>query len=57
VGGRLEIVRLLLEAGADLGAFGKSGATPLNIATLNEQVEVLKVLLPLSANYAFHFSP
>ena len=45
-GGYKEIVKLLLDAGADINAFRDDGSTPITIAIVNNQVEVVKVLLP-----------
>ncbi len=43
--GHVEVVKLLLEKGADLIAANSSGWTPLHWASENGHVEVVKLLL------------
>jgi ankyrin repeat protein len=62
--GRLEVVRLLLDAGADPSLTGGNGCTPLMVAVGEGQLEVLRLLLrwgaavdtvePASGCTAFH---
>ncbi|MCY4173941.1 MAG: ankyrin repeat domain-containing protein [Cyanobacteria bacterium MAG CAR3_bin_5] len=44
-GGNLEVVKLLLDAGADLNARDPDGATPLHLAAYEDNPEAMKVLL------------
>ena len=45
VNGRLEVVRLLLDAGADLSLANGAGGTPLMVAAGRGHLEVLRLLL------------
>ncbi|RDL34650.1 uncharacterized protein BP5553_07778 [Venustampulla echinocandica] len=50
--GHVEVVKLLLEKGADLNAATKSGETPFHQASGSGHVEVVKLLLEKEANPA-----
>lgn len=43
-GGHLEVVRLLLEHGADLNACDKDGQTPSDVASLSGKQEIVQLL-------------
>ena len=47
--GHVEIVKLLLEAGAKVNAKGKNDMTALYLASLNNQTEIVKLLLEAGA--------
>lgn len=46
--GHVDVVKLLLEKGADLTVANNSGWTPLHAASLNGHIEVIKLLLDTS---------
>ena len=52
-GGHLEVVRLLLEAGADKNADRPDGVTALMLAAYNEHLEVVRLLLDAGADKSF----
>jgi ankyrin repeat protein len=50
--GHLEIVKLLLDAGADINRKSKSGETPLHLAVTKNHIDVVKCLLVRGADYS-----
>jgi ankyrin repeat protein len=50
--GRIEIMTMLLDAGADINAVDKSRCTACHIAILNNQFDALKLLVERGANLA-----
>jgi ankyrin repeat protein len=48
--GHVEVVKLLLEKGADMTAADNEGWTPLNSASLDGHIEVVKLLLEKGAD-------
>ena len=49
----LEIVKVLIDAGAILVKANKIGRTPLYIASINGQLEIVKVLIANKANFFY----
>jgi len=50
--GHLEIVKLLLDAGADINRKSKSGETALHLAVVKNHIDVVKCLLVRGADYS-----
>ena len=48
--GRVEVIKLLVEHGADKEAKDADGATPLHLAAFNGHVEAIKLLVQLGLN-------
>ena len=48
--GRQEVVKVLLEAGADVDKAGEDGVTPLMLAVAGDHEAVVKVLLDAGAD-------
>jgi len=48
--GQLEIVRLLIKAGADVNAKNFYGSTPLIYASMNGNIDIVKMLIEVGAD-------
>jgi ankyrin repeat protein len=50
INGELEIVKLMIKAGADLDAIGEDGYRPVHEAISHKRLEILKILLDSGAS-------
>ncbi len=48
--GRVEIARMLIDAGANVNVQDADGLTPLHVAALNGRVEIVRMLIDAGAN-------